>query len=103
MVKTAECERAWGLWTIVRVEAVRFFSAEEVARARSYHRPLYRAAAVDGAIQAGVLATLVWSGVGKALDPDSLLWWGRTPADAAVGIAVSAAARAAGARWSGFI
>src|SRR5207245_4576296 len=62
-------ERVWGLWTIVRVEAVRFFSAEEVARARSYHRPLYWAAAVDGAIQVGVLAAFVWSGVGNALDP----------------------------------
>src|SRR2546422_3795383 len=103
MVKTAECERAWGLWTIVRVEAVRFFSAEEVARARSYHRPLYWAAAVDGAIQAGVLATLVWSGVGKALDPDSLLWWARTPAYAAIVIAVSAAVRTPLALWSGFI
>src|SRR5437867_6701195 len=91
------------MWTITRVEAVRFFSAEEVARARSYHRPLYWAAAVDGAIQAGVLATLVWSGVGKALDPDSLLWWVRTPAYAAIVIAVSAAVRTPGALWSGFI
>ena len=103
MVKTAECERAWGLWTIVRVEAVRFFSAEEVARARSYHRPLYWAAAVDGAIHAGVLATFVWSGVGNALDPDSLPWWARTPAYAAIVIAVSAAVRTPGALWSGFI
>src|SRR2546422_1246752 len=103
MVKTAECERAWGLWTIVRVEAVRFFSAEEVARARSYHRPLYWAAAVDGAIHAGVLATFVWSGVGNALDPDSLLWWARTPAYAAIVIAVSTAVRTPGALWSGFI
>jgi STE24 endopeptidase len=103
MVKTAECERAWGPWTIVRVEAVRFFSVEEVARARSYHRPLYWAAAVDGAIQAGVLATFVWSGVGKALDPGSLPWWARTPAYAAIVIAVSAAVRTPGALWSGFI
>jgi STE24 endopeptidase len=103
MVKTAECERAWGPWTIVRVEAVRFFSVEEVARARSYHRPLYWAAVVDGAIQAGVLATFVWSGVGKALDPGSLPWWARTPAYVAIVVAVSAAVRTPGALWSGFI
>ncbi|TMK27903.1 MAG: M48 family peptidase [Actinobacteria bacterium] len=96
-------ERVWGLWTIVRVEAVRFFSAEEVARARSYHRPLYWAAAVDGAIQVGVLAAFVWSGVGNALDPDSLPWWARTPAYAAIVIVVSAAVRTPGALWSGLI
>jgi STE24 endopeptidase len=82
---------------------VRFFSAEEVARARSYHRPLYRAAAVDGAIQVGVLVTFVWSGVGNALDPDSLPWWARTPAYTAIVIAVSAAVRTPAALWSGFI
>lgn len=87
----------------MRVEALRFFSAEEVARARSYHRPLYWAAAVDGAIQVGVLAAFVWSGVGNALDPDSLPWWARTPAYAAIVIVVSAAVRTPGALWSGLI
>src|SRR5207237_2589259 len=87
----------------VPMEAVRFFSAEEVARARSYHRPLYRAAALDCAIQVGVLAMFVWSGVGNALDPDSLPWWARTPAYTAIVIAVSAALRTPAALWSGFI
>src|SRR5947208_2014708 len=103
MVKTAECERAWELWAIARVEAVRFFSVEEVVRARSYHRPLYWAAAVDSAIQAAVLGAFVWSGVGVALDPDSLPWWVRTPAYTAIVIAVSVAVRTPGALWSGFI
>src|SRR6266508_724978 len=44
-------------------EALSFFSAEEVARARSYHRPLYWAGVADVVIEASVLATLVWSGL----------------------------------------
>src|SRR5712692_5288636 len=38
-----------------------------------------------------------------ALDPDSLPWWARTPAYAAIVIAVSVAVRTPGALWSGFI
>jgi STE24 endopeptidase len=84
-------------------EALSFFSEEEVARARRYHRPLYWAAAADVAIEASVLAALVWSGAGTALDPGSLPWWGRTPAYAAIVVAASAAVRAPLALWSGFI
>src|SRR6266487_2205802 len=69
---------------LVRTEVLNFFSEEEVARARSYHRPLYWAAAADLAIEASVLGALVWSGAGAALDPGSLPWWGRTPAYAAI-------------------
>jgi STE24 endopeptidase len=64
---------------------------------------LYWAAAVDGAIQVGVLAAFAWSRVGEALDPDSLPWWARTPAYAAIVITVSAAVRTPAALWSGFI
>ena len=73
-----------------RTDALTFFSAEEVARARSYHRPLYWAGTADVAIEASVLATLVWSGAGAALDPGSLPWWGRTPAYAAIVVAAAA-------------
>jgi Zn-dependent protease with chaperone function len=64
---------------------------------------LYWAAAVDVAIEASVLAALVWSRAGAALDPGSLPWWGRTPAYAAIVVAVSAAVRAPLALWSGLI
>src|SRR2546421_132192 len=40
----------------VRTEALSFFSAEEVARARAYHRPLYWAGTAGFAIEAGGLA-----------------------------------------------
>src|SRR6266545_7273418 len=86
-----------------RTEALTFFSAEEVARARSYHRALYWAGAVDVAIEAGVLATLVWSGAGAALDPGSLAWWSRTPAYAAIVVVAAAAVRTPLALWSGLI
>src|SRR6266542_174657 len=88
---------------LVRTNALTFFSAEEVARARSYHRPLYWAGTADVAIEASVLAALVWSGVGAALDPGSLPWWGRTLAYAAIVVAAAAAVRSPLALWSGFI
>ncbi len=50
-----------------------------------------------------MLATLVWSGAGAALDPGSLPWWGRTPAYAAIVVAVSGAVRTPLALWSGLI
>jgi STE24 endopeptidase len=99
----ARRERDSLLRTIVRPKALRFFSAEEVARARRYHRPLYWAAAVDLAVAAGVLAAFVWSGMGNAFDPGSLPWWGRAPAFAAIVVAVSAAVRTPLALWRGFV
>jgi len=87
----------------VRTAASSFFSAEEVARARAYHRPLYWAGAADVALQAGVLAALAWSGAGAALDPGSLPWWERTPAYTAIVVAASAVVRTPLALWSGFI
>src|SRR2546425_11677697 len=84
-------------------DALSFFSAEEVARSRSYHRPLYWAGAADVAIEATVLAALVWSGAGAAFDPGSLPWWGRTPAYAAIVVDVAAVVRAPLALWSGLI
>jgi hypothetical protein len=53
----------------VRTAASSFFSAEEVARAPAYNRPLYWAGAADVAPRAGVLAALAWSAAGAALNP----------------------------------
>src|SRR6266545_3024949 len=86
-----------------RAEALSFFSAEEVARARSYHRPLYWAGTADVAIEAIVLAALVWSSVGAAFDPGSLPWSVRTPAYAASVVATAAVVRTPLALWSGLI
>ena len=43
------------------------FSADERARARAYHRPLYLALLVDVALAAGLLAALAWSSLGTWL------------------------------------
>jgi STE24 endopeptidase len=43
------------------------FSADERARARAYHRPLYLALLVDLALSAGLLAALAWSSLGDWL------------------------------------
>jgi STE24 endopeptidase len=43
------------------------FSAEEVERARRYHRPLYLALLLDVALAVGVLAVLAWAPVGDRL------------------------------------
>jgi STE24 endopeptidase len=43
------------------------FSADDVERARRYHRPLYLALLLDVALAAGVLAALAWSAAGDRL------------------------------------
>jgi STE24 endopeptidase len=43
------------------------FSPEERARARAYHRPLYRALLLDLVLAAGLLAALAWSSLGHWL------------------------------------
>src|SRR5712692_2120604 len=96
-------ERASSAPNLRRTDALTFFTAEEVTRARSYHRPLYWAGTADVAIEASVLATLVWTGAGAALDPGSLPWWGRTPAYAAIVVAAAGAVRTPLALWSGLI
>ena len=96
-------ERGSSAPKLSRTDALTLFTAEEVARARSYHRPLYWAGTADLAIEASVLAALVWTDAGAALDPGSLPWWGRTPAYAAIVVAAAGAVRTPLALWSGLI
>jgi STE24 endopeptidase len=83
--------------------ALRFFSPEEVARARRYHRPLYWAGAFGLLIDAGVLAAFAWTPLGRVVDPRVLPWWVRTPAYAAIVVAVIAVARTPVAAWFGLV
>jgi Zn-dependent protease with chaperone function len=85
------------------VDPLRFFSAEQVARARRYHRPLYWAAAADLALATAFLAALAWSAVGRALDPGSLRWWARTLAYASIIVVLSAALLSPLAFWRGYL
>jgi STE24 endopeptidase len=82
---------------------LRFFSSEQVARARSYHRPLYWAAAAELALATAFLAALAWSAVGSALDPRSLPWWARTLAYASIIVFLSVALRTPLAFWRGYL
>jgi STE24 endopeptidase len=91
------------LWARHPVDPLRFFSAEQVARARRYHRPLYWSAAVELVLAAAFLAALAWSAAGSALDPRSLLWWARTLAYASIIIVLSAALRTPLAFWRGYL
>jgi STE24 endopeptidase len=81
----------------------RYFAADEVERARRYHRPLYWAAAAGLALEVGVLAALAWSGAGGALDPASLPWWARTLAYAAIVVALAAGVQTPLAFWRGYL
>jgi len=82
---------------------LRFFSAEQVARARSYHVPLYWSAAVELTLATSFLAVLAWSAAGTVLDPASLPWWARTLAYASMIIVLFEALRAPLAFWRGYV
>ena len=49
------------LWKAVRADAARYFSPDEVARAKSYQRPLQYASLAGTLVTAGVIAAIVWS------------------------------------------
>ena len=86
-----------------RIDPLRFFSAEQVARARSYHRPLYWSAAVELTLATAFLAALAWSAAGTVLDPASLPWWARTLAYASIIVVLFAAVRTPLAFWRGYV
>lgn len=79
------------------------FTAEEIARSRRYRRPLYWAGAASLGLDAGVLALLVWTPLGDALDPSSLPWWGRTLAYAAVTVVALTVTGAPLGLWGGLV
>jgi Zn-dependent protease with chaperone function len=105
---TVECVTASGLTGARlpapgRVDPLRFFSAEQVGRARSYHRPLYWSAAVELTLATAFLTALAWSAAGSALDPGSLPWWARTLAYVSIIIALSAALGTPLGFWRGYL
>jgi STE24 endopeptidase len=81
------------------------FTAEQVDRARRYHRPLYLALAVDLLFAGGVLAVLAFTRLGDRLygGVDDLPWWGAAPVFAAIVVGVSALVRLPLGFWRGFV
>src|SRR5437868_2251194 len=80
------------------------FSAEERARARAYHRPLYLVLLVDAALAAGLYAALAWSSLGNWLfSPlDSLSPVAAAAAYAALLTTLSSVIQAPLAFWRGW-
>ncbi len=80
------------------------FTADERARARAYHRPLYLALLVDVALAAGLLAALAWSSLGDWLFSPltSLSPVAAAAAYAALVTAFSSVIRAPLAFWRGW-
>jgi STE24 endopeptidase len=81
-----------------------FFTPDEVARARAYHRPLYVALAADIAVSTGVTALLAFSWLGdRIFDVTAGPWWARTLLFTVLVLAVLDAVRLPLAFWRGFL
>jgi Zn-dependent protease with chaperone function len=82
-----------------------YFSAEEVERARRYHRPRYVLLLVNLAVGLGVLAAFAFSWPGDRLDDalQGLGWAGAAAVWAAVVVVVLEALRLPGAYWVGYL
>lgn len=85
------------------IDPLRFFSAAQVARARSYHVPLYWSAAVELTLATVVLAALAWSAAGSLLEPASLPWWARTLAYGSIIVVLVATLGTPLAFWRGHV
>jgi STE24 endopeptidase len=79
------------------------FPAEDVERARRYHRPRYVAQVIDLALALGVLAVLALTPAGEALYPDSWPWWAAVLVFPPIVIVVSDLVRLPTAYWRGYV
>ena len=80
------------------------FAAEEIERARAYHRPLYRALGVDLALELGILLAITFSVVGDWLwDLTGGPWWAETLELAALVALVGALVRLPLSFWRGWV
>jgi STE24 endopeptidase len=79
------------------------FAAEEIERARCYHRPLYVALAIDFVIQLGLLAAIAFGPPGDWLaDATGGPWWVGTLELTALVLAVAALVRLPLSVWRGW-
>ena len=81
------------------------FTAEQVDRARRYHRPLYVAALADLVVSLGTLGALAFGSPGDRVNRalDGLPWWGRTLVFSAIVVAVPFAVRLPLSFWRGHV
>jgi STE24 endopeptidase len=85
------------------VNASDLFVAEEIERARSYHRPLYRALGVDLVLELAVLLVITFGPVGDWLwDLTGGPWWAQTLELAALVLVVGTLVRLPLSYWRGW-
>jgi STE24 endopeptidase len=85
------------------VDASDSFAAEEIERARSYHRPLYLALFVDWALQAALLSLLAFGRPGEWLrDAVGGPWWAQALELTALVLAVVTLVRLPLSAWRGW-
>jgi len=87
------------------VDPVRFFTSEQIERARAYHRPLYVSSAASSAVGAGYLAALAFSPAGRwmAVPVDDLPKWAFAASYAALILVTAAVLRFPPSFWRGFV
>ena len=86
------------------MEVTDLFAPEEIERARSYHRPLYRALGVDLILELGVLAAIVFGPPGDWLaGATGGSWWARTIELVALVSGVGTLVRLPLSAWSGWL
>lgn len=86
------------------VDPTVFFTPDEVARARAYHRPLYVALAVDVALTTLVTALLAFGWLGdRVYDATAGPWWTRTIVFTVLVLAILELVRLPLAVWRGFV
>ena len=80
------------------------FAPEEIERARSYHRPLYRALGVGFVLELGVLVSIAFGPPGDWLAGwTGGSWWARTLALSALVVGVGALVRLPLSCWRGWV
>jgi STE24 endopeptidase len=86
-------------------DASRYFSPQELERARAYHRPLYVASAASSAVGAGYLAALAFSPAGRwlAAPVDDLPRWAFAASYATLILLAGAVLRLPMSFWRGFV
>ena len=81
------------------------FTADEIERGRSYHRPLYRLFFANAVLGVGVLAALAFSPAGDRLfaELSDLAWWARGLLLPALVVLIGTALRLPLAFWRGYV
>ena len=86
------------------MKASDLFAAEEIERARSYHRPLYRALGLNVILELGVLAAIAFGPPGDWLaGATGGSWWARTIEWVALVAGVETLVRLPLSAWSGWL